>query len=404
MKKSINGVFLVLIMLYPLFISANPGMAETDVMIGMRLYEGFRGAGGEPAKIISSYYLKPLSREEVFSETDTAKEEETLKRVFNLSDINRMTEANMQLPKENNKTPFQVIVLNGRKLLVQLSGIDGQKDRFRVQVFEDEQTPRSLLDSKLILPQEKSTVLGFEDSGGHIYFLSFHRRKDVPSAPLPPNPPLPVQPVQKAEATDIKDIDNPRLVHKVEPEYPIVAKKACVEGTVVIEAVTNAAGDVAEAKVISGHPLLRTAAVNAVKEWKYEPFIVNGEKKPVSFTVVLNFKLPKKTVDKPVPVSSEQQPRLINRVEPRYPEELVKAGVEGKIVVEAATDTEGNIIEVKVIDGNPLLDPLAVEAIKQWKYEPFIIDGVKKPVKFTVIVKFNLKKKDKSKQPTGDKK
>jgi TonB family protein len=395
MKKIIKWCVILLILLYPMFLSAAPvpgGTDKMDIAAQLKLYEGFRGESSDVAKVISSYYLKQLSREDVFSDIETTKEQKTLKRVFNLTDIKLMTQATMRLKKEHNKTPFQVIVLNGRKLLVQLSGIPDQKDRFRVEVFEDLKTPRSLLETKIILPETKSAVLGFEDSGGHIYFLSFHRLDDVPPPPRPPGPAgIPREPQPPP-----KDIKNPRLIHKVEAKYPEAAIKAKVEGKVVIEATTNIAGDVVEAKVLQGHPLLRQATVEAIKQWKYEPYIVEGEKKPVQFTVMVNFRLPSKSEDKPIALSAQQHPKLVKRVNPQYPPEALKAGVSGKVVIEATTGKEGDVTDAVVIDGHPLLNPAALDALRQWKYEPYIIKGVKKPVKFTVVMNFKLHKEEKT--------
>ncbi|UCH94263.1 MAG: energy transducer TonB [Candidatus Aminicenantes bacterium] len=396
MKKITKLCMFLLFLIYTLSLMAAPvpgGGDQKDIVARLRLYEGFRGESNHPAKVISSYYLKQLTHEEVFSDIDVTKEQETLKRVFNLTDIKLMTQALMRLQKERNKSPFQVIVLNGRKLLVQLSGIAGQKDRFRVEVLEDVKTPRSLLETKMILPQEKSTVLGFEDSGGHIYFLSFHRHQDMPPPPQPPLPagkPKPPQPPPK-------DIKKPWLIRKVDPNYPKEALKAKVEGKVVISATTNAHGDVVEAKVVQGHPLLRQAAIEAIKQWKYEPYVVKGEKKGVQFTVVLNFRLPKKKTDKLILLSSDQKPKLIHKAPLKYPKAALKAGVEGKVVIEATTDKEGNVKEATVTDGHPLLNEAAIEAIKKWKFEPYILDGVKKSVMFTVVVKFKLKKDEKTK-------
>ena len=395
MKKIIKWCMVLLTLIYPMFLSAASLSREAnpmDIAARLKLYEGFRGESSAAAKVISSYYLKQLSQEDVFSDIEVSKEQNTLKRVFNLTDIKLMTQATMRLKKESNKTPFQVIVLNGRKLLVQMSGIPGQEDRFKVEVFEDLTPPRSLLETKIILPEKKSAVLGFEDSGGHIYFLSFHRLADVPPPPLPPLPPgKPQEP--PAPPGGIK---KPRLIHSVEPKYPEAAIKAGVEGKVVLETTTDIAGDVKEVKVLEGHPLLRPAAVEALKQWKFEPYIVDGEKKPVQFTVMVNFRIPQESEDKPIAVSAQQVPKLIKRVDPQYPPEAKKAGVSGKVVIEATTDKEGVVIYAVVIDGHPLLNPAALDALRQWKYEPYFIKGVKKPLKFTVVMDFKLMKDEKT--------
>ncbi|UCH96329.1 MAG: energy transducer TonB [Candidatus Aminicenantes bacterium] len=86
-------------------------------------------------------------------------------------------------------------------------------------------------------------------------------------------------------------VQPPRLIKRVSPNYPIAPRKARIEGVVSIEAVTDIYGRVVKVRVTSGHPLLRSAAIQAVKQWIYEPYILNGIPKPVVFTVDVNFKL-----------------------------------------------------------------------------------------------------------------
>jgi len=59
-------------------------------------------------------------------------------------------------------------------------------------------------------------------------------------------------------------------------------------------------------------------------------------------------------------------------------------------VINATTDIYGRVVEAKVINGHPLLRPSAIAAIREWVYEPYILNGVPRPVKFTVVVRFNL--------------
>ena len=76
-----------------------------------------------------------------------------------------------------------------------------------------------------------------------------------------------------------------------QPIYPSLARQARVEGDVVVEAVIDATGSVVEAKVISGHALLMSAALEAVRQWKYEPTYLNGEAVPVRLRVTVTFQL-----------------------------------------------------------------------------------------------------------------
>ena len=81
------------------------------------------------------------------------------------------------------------------------------------------------------------------------------------------------------------------VMHKVEPTYPAIAKAARVQGTVVLAAVIGKDGTIQNLHVVSGHPLLQGAAMDAVKQWKYRPYILNGEPVEVDTQVIVNFTL-----------------------------------------------------------------------------------------------------------------
>jgi len=71
--------------------------------------------------------------------------------------------------------------------------------------------------------------------------------------------------------------------------YPPLAKQARIQGVVILEAVIGKDGSVYEVHVISGHPLLQQAAIDAVWQWKYKPTMLNGEAVEVVTTVTVNF-------------------------------------------------------------------------------------------------------------------
>lgn len=89
----------------------------------------------------------------------------------------------------------------------------------------------------------------------------------------------------------VSSIKRPKLIRQVQPVYPPVAMKARIRGTVIVEATTDIYGNVRQARVVSGHPLLQNAALAAVRQWQYEPFFINGVPKPVRFVVNVNFTL-----------------------------------------------------------------------------------------------------------------
>jgi len=81
----------------------------------------------------------------------------------------------------------------------------------------------------------------------------------------------------------------PRLVSSVQPVYPAMARNAGIEGDVVMDTTIDRAGNVTNVKVVSGPPMLRQAALDALRQWKYEPSQLNGEPVPVQVTVTIKF-------------------------------------------------------------------------------------------------------------------
>jgi protein TonB len=83
----------------------------------------------------------------------------------------------------------------------------------------------------------------------------------------------------------------PRIIHRVEPLYPTLATAARLSAIVVLEAEVDTHGSVKTVKVLSGHPLFDEAAIEAVKQWRYQPLLLNGEPTGFILSVVINFSL-----------------------------------------------------------------------------------------------------------------
>ncbi len=81
------------------------------------------------------------------------------------------------------------------------------------------------------------------------------------------------------------------LIKKVEPVYPPLARLARIEGVVVLQAEINKDGTVDRLELISGHPMLVSAAIDAVKQWIYKPYVLDGKAVNVDTEVVINFSL-----------------------------------------------------------------------------------------------------------------
>jgi periplasmic protein TonB len=81
------------------------------------------------------------------------------------------------------------------------------------------------------------------------------------------------------------------LVRKVNPNYPPLARQARIQGQVILRAVISKDGSIEGLTLVSGHPMLAPAAIDAVKQWKYKPYLLNGEPVEVDTEVLVNFTL-----------------------------------------------------------------------------------------------------------------
>jgi protein TonB len=81
------------------------------------------------------------------------------------------------------------------------------------------------------------------------------------------------------------------LLHRVQPSYPALARQARIQGSVVLQAEIGRDGSIQNLHLISGHPMLAPSAVEAVKQWKYKPYILNQQPVEVETTITVNFSL-----------------------------------------------------------------------------------------------------------------
>jgi len=81
------------------------------------------------------------------------------------------------------------------------------------------------------------------------------------------------------------------LLRKVQPTYPPLARAARIQGVVILQAQISKDGNIENLQLISGHPMLAPAAIEAVKQWKYKPYLLNGEPVEVETQVQVNFSL-----------------------------------------------------------------------------------------------------------------
>ena len=110
------------------------------------------------------------------------------------------------------------------------------------------------------------------------------------STPLPPPPETP-KPPRASRITVGGVVESARLIYEVQPEYPVLARAARVQGTVRLEAIIGKDGSVQSLHVLSGPPLLISSAMQAVARWRYQPTLLNGVAVEVSTEIDVNFTL-----------------------------------------------------------------------------------------------------------------
>ena len=101
----------------------------------------------------------------------------------------------------------------------------------------------------------------------------------------PPPPPLPTHPLKVSHWAE------GNLIYRVQPLYPTIARQARVQGAVELRAIISKTGTIENLVVVRGHPMLSAAAIEAVKQWRYRPYLLNNEPIEVETEITVNFVL-----------------------------------------------------------------------------------------------------------------
>ena len=109
----------------------------------------------------------------------------------------------------------------------------------------------------------------------------------IPNGSRPmPKPPAPAAPTHTFRPSTLLEGS---LIHRVVPVYPPLARTTRIQGAVVLFAVISKAGTIANLRLVSGHPMLVPAAIDAVSQWRYRPYILNNEPVEVETQITVNF-------------------------------------------------------------------------------------------------------------------
>ncbi len=213
------------------------------------------------------------------------------------------------------------------------------------------------------------------------------------------------------------------VVSKVAPIYPPLARQARIQGTVIAQVLISKTGDVESVQLFSGHPILAPAAIEAIKQWKFKPFELNGEPVEVETRAKVNFTLadnssaqgtagsvpggippnqPGGIVDAADARDQHSPPQrvrvsqgveealIVKKVPPEYPQDAKDQRIQGSVVLKVTVDKQGSVATVELISGHPALAPASMEAVKQWKYKPYLLNQQPVEVETQVTVNFTL--------------
>lgn len=203
---------------------------------------------------------------------------------------------------------------------------------------------------------------------------------------------------ERAQAQTAAAPDSTKLIaRKIVPaEYPADAVLKRLQGQVVLRVQISETGDVESAVPVSGEQVFHEAAVSAVKQWKFQPFVRNGSPAKVNTTLTVPFSLNDAlsiVPDAEATLISETggvmrvrvaprtaESHVIQRVPAKFPEFtdahiIFGSGLSGTVEVQTVISKDGSVLEVKEMSGPPLLRRPASDAVRQYRYRPFVWKG-----------------------------
>jgi TonB family protein len=230
-----------------------------------------------------------------------------------------------------------------------------------------------------------------------------------------------------------------KLTHGAAPEYPAAALEEHTQGGIFVQVFVDGNGKVEKAlgQVCPNcSPILRKAAVQAVEQWQFQPTLLNGKPVTVNSWVIFRFRLEGRSVEivsrsenatladdapklevqvvaaapgkagdansqhsspgavtppEKLSISADVAERnLVNKIDPQYPQMAKIAHIQGDVIISGIINREGKIAEAKALSGHPILVQSALDAVKQWKYKPFLLNGEPVEVKTTITVRFRM--------------
>lgn len=307
-------------------------------------------------------------------------------------------------------TDAQLAGLVGERLIAAQTVIPASQSVADEAVLRDRLIKRHQLAAKYLRRAQSL------DPGAEVWAASLKRATEEPRIARFPDPTPGVKRITVGGG-----VQSAKMVNTVQPDYPPLAKQARIQGTVRFTALIGPDGTIKNLTLLGGHPLLVQAATLAVKQWVYNPTLLNGEPVEVVTQIDVNFTLD----DNPTTTAATGEvhrmggggigiggsgnaatgatgevhmiggrvsaPVPIHRVEAVYPPGLLADGKDGVVMLGIVINTDGNVSTAEPMKGDPAFFDAALEAVRQWKFKPAMKDGQPVSVKANVEINFRRK-------------
>lgn len=225
------------------------------------------------------------------------------------------------------------------------------------------------------------------------------------------------------EAFALPDSTKVEAIFTPKPVYPKEALEQDLQGQVVIELRISPTGAVENAALVRGEPILAKAAIEAMKKWKFKPYIKDGKSILIRIQIPYNFAFQgvdvkiKESMTRPAsqrqgkPAAGDEpandaeggqhplKPKVsqevidglkIHDVPPVYPLAARRQHIQGDVILRATIGKDGLIHNLESLSGPPELIQAAMGAVQQWRYRPFLLKGEPVEVDTVVTVRFHL--------------
>jgi TonB family protein len=183
-----------------------------------------------------------------------------------------------------------------------------------------------------------------------------------------------------------------QLIHKVMPQYPREAWEAHVSGSVVLHVIIGEDGHVHDITVVSGPQMLRKAYVDAVSQWVYKPYLLNGKPVPVDTTITMSIQHGAlEPPDRIYLSSGEAAGRILTKNQPVFPPQAANGQHEsGAIVLHAIIAKDGTMKDLSVVAGPEFERQTVLDAVRQWTYKPYFVNGQPMEVETTITLNIDF--------------